>query len=119
MDILIYLLIGALGVIGHCLMKASSLQKDASTANIDFSFTDYLRKDALGIALSFLAVVMWVFLFEETMKFYPKLENWIRLSFAEMGFLGSYIIQVLFSKSKKYIRSVVDEKTNELDELKK
>ena len=117
MDTLIYFILGFFGVICHCLMKSDSLSKDAESANIDFSFIQYLKADWRGIALSFMSIFIWFLLFEETAKQYPKIEDWIRASFCGMGFFGSYIIQTFSSKAKKVIRNIIDEKTNIADSL--
>lgn len=119
MDTLIYFILGFFGVICHCLMKSDSLAKDAKSANIDFSFSQYLKADWRGIALSFISIFIWFLLFEETAKQYPRIEDWIRASFFGMGFFGSYIIQTINSKSKKVIRNIIDEKTNIADSIPK
>lgn len=115
METIIYLFLGCLGVAAHSLMKANSLQKDAVAANLEFSFSDYLKKDWLGISLSFVSVLAWLFLFGEVALKYPKISDYIKCSFFGMGFLGSYLIQTLFSRGKKLIRNTVDEKTNIAD----
>lgn len=119
-ETLILLLIGFLGVVIHSLMKAQSLQTDAEKANVEFDFKDtYLKKDYLGIIISFLQVLLWLLIVPEVSQKYVWLQNWIRVSFAAVSFLGSYLIQMALSKAKKYIRTEVDIKTNELSDLKK
>jgi len=105
METLICLFLGFLGVCIHSAIKFNSLQKDATAANMTFDFKDYLKKDWLGIALSFLAVLAWIFLFGEVSKVYPKIETYIRCSFLGMGALGSYFLQTAFSRGKKIIRT--------------
>jgi len=115
MEYLICLFLGALGVVGHSLIKFGSLQKDATAANLEFYFSDYLKKDWPGITLSFVAVLAWVFMYGEAAVKYPFIENYIRCSFFVVGGAGSYLIQTLFSGSKKLIRNTIDEKTNIAD----
>lgn len=114
----ILIVLGILGVIAHCLIKAQSLKTDARVANVDFSFMDYLKKDYLGIALSFLAVFVWLLVFEEVAVKYKSLQDFVRVSFFLMGLVGSYLIQTVLSKAKKEIRTRVDHKTDELDKIK-
>lgn len=118
MQTLIYIAIGLLGVVAYCLVRGVTLQQDAQAGNVEFDFWQYLKKDILSIALSVVAVLLWVFLFQETMSIYPKIENYTKLSFAGIGFTGSYILQLIFGKAKRYVRNEIDGKTNELDELK-
>lgn len=118
METLILLILGILGVVAHSLIKANSLQKDATVANIKFTLFDYLNCDWLGISASFIMVLIWILVFGEVGAKYPQILDYVRLSFAGMGFFGSYILQTIFSKGKKYIRTVVDEKTNIADKLK-
>jgi hypothetical protein len=103
MEKLICFGIGCLGVVVYMVIKMASLDADAKNRNVDFSINDYLKKDRFNILLSFLAVVLWVVLFEEAVTAYPKIQNFLRLSFAGMGLTGSLIIQKLNDKSKKYI----------------
>jgi len=114
----ILLMAGILGVAAHCIMKAQSIKKDATVANVDWSFYDYLKEDYLGIALSFISVAIWLIIVPEALLKYPQLEGWRRVSFVGMGMLGSYLIQTVFSVAKKRIRNKVDKDTNELDDIK-
>jgi hypothetical protein len=118
MNTLIYIGIGLLGVIAYCLVRANTLQQDANAGNVEFSFADYFKKDLFSILLSVVAVFIWVSIFEETVAKYPQIESYTRLSFAGVGFMGCYFLQLVFGKAKKFIRKQIDEKTNELDEMK-
>lgn len=115
MEILNYLIAGLLGVLIHCLIKANSLIKEAVTANLQFTIKDYLSKDWLGISLSVVMVFVWYLIFGEVGNKYPKILDYIISSFVGMGLLGSYLIQTVFSRGKKYIRNVIDYKTNIAD----
>lgn len=115
---MIEIVVGIIGIVAYILVRAVTLQQDAVAGNVEFSFLDYLKKDFLSICLSVVAVLLWVFLFKETVNKYPQIEGYTRLSFAGVGFMGSYILQLIFGKAKKYIRNEIDAKTNELDKLK-
>lgn len=106
-------ILGVLGVIAHCLIKANSLQKDADTAGVEFNIQIYVKKDKITIALSFVAVLLWLFLFEESINMYAKINDYVKISFAGVGFLGSYGLQQAFGKGKSYIRNIGKEKTND------
>lgn len=120
MNELNFIVAGVLGVLFHCLLKLRSLQQDSRVANIPFNgIRDYWKKDAVSISLSFLSVAIWWLVFGEVGKKYKGLQEFKITSFALMGMVGSYLIQLIMSRAKKKIRTIVDEKTNELDELKK
>lgn len=111
----ILLIIGFLGVLIHCLIKANSLLTDASKANVRFTIKDYIEKDWLGISLSLTVVLIWLLIFPEVASARPNIINFVRISFGAMGLFGSYIIQSIFSRGKTYIRSIIDKKTNIAD----
>lgn len=114
------LLCGIAGFLFHSLIKLKSLQDDAIAANLPFNWKrDYLVKDIFGILSAFVAPFIWLLLFSEVANKYPALHDFARVSFFVMGAFGSYILQLLLGKSKKYIRKVVDEKTNIADGITK
>lgn len=114
-----YLLVGFLGVLIHCFLKANSLNQDARVANLKFNFwTDYIQKDAFAILVSFLMVFLWLFLFKEVAAKYKSLQDFALTSFGVMGAMGSYIAQLALSRAKKQIRQVIDLKTNIADKVK-
>ncbi len=117
MEVLIYIIAGLLGVFIHSCLRANSLVKDAKTANIPFTVRDYLEKDFLGIAVSVGMVFVWLLIFPEVAKVRPNVLIFTRITFFAMGLLGSYIAQIVFSKAKGYIRSIVDKKTNIADNI--
>lgn len=104
-----------IAVIIHCLLKFQSLNKDAKKANLVFAFRDYLLMDFVGIALSLLSPVLWYLMFEEVANRYQQLHNFVIASFAGMGLFGSYIIQLIASRGKSWIRAQVDRKTDIAD----
>lgn len=118
MNYFIYTICGFLGLLAVVLINAIQLQTSAIKANIEFSFEKYLKKDALSILLSAVAVVSWLLLFSEAAQQSPRIQNMVRLTFFAMGGLGSWIIQTFFGNTRKWINNIVDHKTNELDKIK-
>lgn len=111
---LILIACGLLGVLFHSVAKCNSLLKDAQVSNINFNWRkDYLYKDYLGITLSVLSVGIWYYIFGEVIASYPSLSAFSRTSFVVMGVIGSYALQLLFSRSKKLIRQQIDAKTGD------
>lgn len=116
---IIVIVCGIFGVLFQSLLKIRSLLKDAQVGNIDFNWKkDYVYKDAPSIALAFLSVGIWYFIFGEVSAKYEMIINMKRISFVLMGGVGSYLIQLAFGTAKDRIRKIVDKKTNELDEIK-
>jgi len=109
MEYLIYFIGGFLGVFIHCMIKANSLITDARRLKVDFTIKDYLNKDFLGISLSIAMIFVWLLIFGEVGSKYPKILDYIRVSFIAMGLFGSVIIQAIFNKGKAYIRDKIDE----------
>lgn len=112
------LLAALIAVIIHTVLKYRSLRIDAKKANEKYSFIEFLSDDWTGIILSLLSPLLWFFMFEEAVAKYPLLDSFMVCSFATMGLFGSYILQLIFSRGKKKIRTIIDDKTNELDVLK-
>ncbi len=114
------ILIGELGVLVHSLVKAKNLQKDYFAANETFSFyKDYISKEWLGVILAVISPVVWLFIYKEAAAKWDYITGWTNLTFIMAGMAGSWGLQLLDSKSKKVIRKIVDDKTNELDDIKK
>jgi len=114
-----FIVCGVAGVLFHSLLKLNGLLVDARKANINFKwYRDYVYKDFPSILLSFLSVGIWYLIFHEVAAQYHGISDFARVSFVTMGAIGSYIIQLGLSKAKKQIRSIVDQKTNELDAMK-
>jgi hypothetical protein len=110
---------GFLSVVIHCAMKAQSLKKDALAAS-DTNWSikkDYLDVDSIPIFISFCTVLLWHLIAREAIKFYPKIQDLIIISYSLVGFLGSYFIQQALGKAKGLIRKTVDSKTNMLHEM--
>lgn len=118
--IILYLLAGIAGFLFHSLIKLKGLSDDSRAANEPFNWVkDYLIKDIFGILASLMAPFIWLIIFGEVAAKYPALENFAITSFFVMGAIGSYVLQLLLGRAKKELRNTVDDKTNELDKLKK
>lgn len=112
---IILLLIGHLAVFIHCLMKLNSLLTDARVGNINFNaWNDYWKRDAVGILTSAAIVWLWFLTYQEIVGYYPKWSGLLRVSFIFIGFTGSYLVQLLLSRSKRLIRQQIDLKTDQL-----
>jgi hypothetical protein len=117
MEYLIYFVAGFLGVFIHCVIKANSLMTDARRLKVEFTIKDYLTKDFLGVSLSIAMIFVWLLIFGEVGLKYPKILDYIRVSFIGMGLFGSVIIQAIFNRGKNYIRNKIDETVDEKEKL--
>lgn len=109
MEILIRLLLGFAGVLVHCLKNFDSLKKDAKAIKVQFTIKDYFDADWLSISLSSIAVLVWPFIFDEAANRYSYLEGWVNTSFAVVGLLGSYGIQMFLGRGRSAIRAMASE----------
>lgn len=115
-EIFFYAIIGVAGVLFHSLIKLNGLVKDAQVGNVSFHpWEDYWKRDAVSIIMSLLSVGVWLLLFGEVAERYPAIKGFTRTSFFVMGALGSWAIQLGLGGAKKYIRGIVDIKTNIAD----
>jgi len=111
---------GCLGIIFHLLaVKMPSVETRAKAANLEFSTLGYLKDDWKAIAASFMTVLIAVFALDELVGYKPEILSWMKWFFIAIGFMGSSLLIALLGKASKAINSVVDIKTNELDEIKK
>lgn len=119
MNYLIYFACGLGGLLFVTFGLAKQYQTDAEKANITFSFKKYLEREWLGIAMSFVSILLWLMLFGEAATKYPAIQGYLRFTFVGMGGIGSWALQLAFGKTKNWIRNIVDEKTNIADALPK
>lgn len=116
----ILILLGIIGVVLHSLGKMKSLQEMSRSANVKFHwYNTYVKKDAIAIIMSFLAVVVWYLCFGEVGAKYPIVVDFKRLSFMFAGIIGSYVIQftadLITNSARKQIQKYIDVKTNIAD----
>jgi len=106
---------GQLGALICILLLARSYQKDFKVANMDFSVKKFINSEVINIILSLLTPFVLALIWEELSKKYPKIETLVRTMFFLVGLMGYWLIDLINSKTKKVVRTTVDEKTNIAD----
>ena len=112
---IIYLMCGVLGLVFVTLAKMSSVQKDFEVANQTFVLKKFFQKELTGIGMSVVFIIIMAFTVGEWINFKPIFADYIKLIFVMGGAIGSWAFMLVLGKSKKYIRNVIDEKTNIAD----
>lgn len=112
---IILLICGFLGMFAHSLLRLQALKGDAKKANLDLTLGRFLDLDWPVLALSFVSVFIWYYTFKEVAVKYKSLQEYTRVSFVAFGGLGSFILQNFFSRTKSWIGSIIDKKTNIAD----
>jgi hypothetical protein len=112
---IIYLLCGALGLLFVTLAKMSSVQKDFEVANQTFVLKKFFQREMTGIGMSLVFIAIMAFTVGEWVNFKPIFADYIKLIFVMGGAIGSWAFMLFLGKSKKYIRNVIDVKTNIAD----
>ena len=110
-----YLAAGLLGLIFVTLAKANSLKKDFAVANQTFIWRKFWDGEIIGIAMSLVFIILMAITVKEWIGIKPQFENYVTIIFAMGGAIGSWAFQLFLGKSKKYIRTVIDIKTNIVD----
>jgi len=113
-----YLVAGLLGAIFVTFAKMSSLKKDFEVANQDFVFKKFVEKEWIGFVSNLITVAILAVILPEILAYRPDLENWVRSMFVVIGAMGSWVFSLFLGGTKKYLRKVVDEKTNIADGIK-
>ena len=114
----INLLIGLLGNLFVLLNDMRTVQNLANKANVAFVYRKYFEKEILAILIGIIPIFIYALTFKEITGKYGELGGLERVSFAVVGGIGSWLLQLAFGGSKKWIMSKIDSKTNELDEIK-
>lgn len=108
----------AIGQLFHLLIKAHAMKKRATAGNIDFNpWTDFIQKDIYQIASTFVGAAAVMLAFTELVGIYPRLETVQRMLFLLLGYCGSSLVLSAFSKAEKQMQQVIDQKTNQLDNI--
>lgn len=119
MEDVVLILAGLLSAFFQCLATLKSRLDDARAANVNFNAVrDYWMRDAVPITMTVIPVVLWYLVFGEVAARSELVLNLKRCSFILVGGAGSWILQYFLGTSKKFIRMIVDRKTNELNQLK-
>ena len=118
MEMLINIICGILGIAFIVLSKMGGAKKDFKVANEVFTYQKYFEQEFTYIATSVIVIILLAFCRSEFFAWKPNLEAFERMIFTVTGSLGSWAFGLILGKSKKYIRNIIDEKTNELDAIK-
>jgi hypothetical protein len=115
----IYLLCGLLGLAFVTLAKMSSVKKDFKVANQPFVLKRFFEEESIGIAMSVVFLIIMALTLSEWLDIKPIFSNYVKLLFTMGGAIGSWAFMLFLGKSKRYIRGVIDEKTNIADGITK
>lgn len=109
------LIAGLLGLVFVTLAKANGLKKDFAVANQTFVWRKFWDGEIIGIAMSLVFITLMAITVKEWIGIKPQFENFVTIIFALGGAIGSYAFLLFLGRSKRYIRKIVDEKTNIAD----
>lgn len=113
---LLNFLAGFLGLLFVTLHKIQDMKKDFAIANQKFVLKKFFQDELIGILMSFIVIILMAITVKEWMNVSPKVADYVTIIFALGGAIGSWAFLLLLGGSKKYIRRIVDEKTNIADE---
>lgn len=112
MTTLIYLISGLLGVAFMMFMRIRSLKQYFKAANQHFKFQKFIEDDIWNLASSVTFVIILIMTIPEIIQYKPDVEKFVRFLFVVSGAIGDWAFALFLSKSKKHIRSVINEKIN-------
>lgn len=104
-----------LGLIFVTLHKMQSLKKDFAVANQEFVIKKFFKDELIGILMSLTVIILMAITVKEWVQVKPIVEDYVTIIFALGGAIGSWAFLLFLGGSKKYIRRIVDEKTNIAD----
>jgi len=107
-----------LGLTFVTLHKLQSVKKDFVVANQTFVLKKFFEGEFIGILMSLIVIILMAITVKEWIGVKPQFESYVRIIFSMGGAIGSWAFLLFLGTSRKYIRKVVDEKTNELDAIK-
>lgn len=102
---------GILGIVFQLLAKFDSVKKDFKSATQEFSTKKFIEAEWQYIASSVVFVIILAVLVPELVALSPDVEKYLRIVFVLGGAIGAWGFSYFLGKSKKYIRSKIDEKT--------
>lgn len=111
----VLLLAGLLGILFQVLAKMASLKKDFEVANQQFVTSKFFEREWVPIASSICFVLILAVVLPEIITYKPIVEQYVRVLFVFGGAIGSWAFGYALGKSRKYIRNVIDVKTNIAD----
>lgn len=112
-----YLLAGLLGITFFFLGQANETRKDFKAAGNPFMPKRFFKDEFISILLHVVAVLILAITVNEWSTYSPVVQKYITCIFALGGIIGPWLISLISSSSKKYIRRVVDIKTNVAKEV--
>lgn len=104
-----------LGLLFVTLNKMQSCKKDFKVANEEFVISRFFKDELIAILMSLTFIVLMAITVKEWIHVKPIVEDYVTVIFALGGAIGSYAFLVFLGGSKKYIRQIVDKKTNIAD----
>ena len=114
---IINLFAGLLGLIFMTLAKMQGVRKDFHVAGQSFIVKKFFEDEIIGIGMSLTVIVLMAISVQEWVNVSPKVADYVTIIFALGGAIGSWAFLLFLGNSKKYIRKIVDIKTNVSDEV--
>lgn len=112
-----YLIAALLGLLFVVLHKIQATKKDFAVANQPFVLKKFFEKELVAILMSVIVIILMAITVQEWMYVSPTVENYVTIIFALGGAIGSWAFLLFLGGSKKFIRQVIDKKTNIADGL--
>lgn len=104
-----------MGLLFVTLNKMQSVKKDFKVANQEFVLKKFFQDEFIGILMSLIVIILMAITVKEWIGIRKGTEDYVTIIFATGGAIGSYAFLVFLGGSKKYIRQIVDKKTNIAD----
>jgi hypothetical protein len=104
-----------LGLIFVTLAKMNGTKKDFEAAGHEFHLKQFFRDELIGICMSIAFILIMAITINEWVKISSKVADYVTCIFCMGGAIGSWAFMLFLGKSKKYIRTVIDIKTNIVD----
>ena len=98
-------------MIFQLLAKVDSVKKDFKAAKQEFSPAKFLNAEWVYIASSVCFILILAVLLPDIISLKLIPENALRLLFTLGGAIGAWCFSYFLGRSKKYIRTKIDEKT--------
>jgi len=110
-----YLLAAGLGLLFAVLHKMKSTKKDFEVANQEFRLKKFFGAEWIAIMMSITVIVLMAITVDEWMNVSKYAQMYVRIIFALGGAIGSWGFLQLMGGSKRFIRGIIDQKTNIAD----
>lgn len=100
------------------LIKLPAVKKRCLAGNIEFSFVEYWKEDKYLVIATNVFGAMIILGLNEIIAWKPLVLQYIKWFFAFVGAFGSSVILSKFSIFEKKLQAIVDQKTNQLSDIK-